>query len=158
MVAIIDTADDTTRALPALVADGVTGIIRYDSRTGHWKEASNTEIAQLIGSGIAVGIVNEGVGDQVSAFTEESGYLDASYSLARARRRGQAAESAVYYAVDFDPSSAAIESNIVPYFLGVQKAHRENVRHWRVGVYGSGLCSLELKTRSLVDFTWITCS
>lgn len=158
MVHIVDCAESVVRRLTDLAAAGITGIIRYDSRIGHWKEAGNPEIAAILAAGMAVGIVNEGIGSVPSAFTEESGYLDACYSLARAVGRAQPEGTAIYYAVDFDASSAEIGSHVIPYFLGVQKAHRENVRRWQVGAYCSGLVAMELDSRSLIDLSWITCS
>lgn len=162
MPMIIDVAENVTSKIPLLKKDGVTTIIRYDCRLvkGRWKEASNAEIKAILDAGLRVGIVNEGVGNQASAFSSDQGYLDASYSLARAAHRDQQQGSAIYYAVDWDVTAREMTNNVVPHFQGVVKAHRENDKVWTVGCYGSGFCCSVLLDKGLIHpkRAWITCS
>jgi hypothetical protein len=163
MVAVIDAAQDVTHRLPALKAAGVRSIIRYDCALpkGRWKEASAEEVRAIGAAGFAVGIVNEAVGNVAGAFSESTGYRDALYSRNRALARSQPAGSAIYYAVDFDASSADVENHVIPYFRGVTKAMTETHQDLpvlKVGAYCNGLCAGMLRDRKLVDYVWITCS
>lgn len=159
---IIDVASDTTKELPQLKAAGITDIIRYDDRfpSGNWKQIQSPEVHAIRDAGFRLGIVYEGAGATLSSFTEQNGYLDAAYSRKQATTRGQPAGSAIYFAVDFDPTAAQIFFNIVPYFTGVAKAFTETSSDPKlaVGVYGSGLVCKTLKAAGLVTLTWITCS
>jgi hypothetical protein len=160
MAKIIDVAQNVVGKLSLLKESGIEAIIRYDCRLtgGRWKEASNAEIEAILKAGLEVGIVNEGIGNNLGAFDYDSGYADASYSLARANARNQSENSAIYYAIDFDVSYGGVQNHIIPYFKGVDKAHSENHKHWRKGAYCSGMCAGELVKAKLIDLAWITCS
>lgn len=159
---IIDVPQDTTKVLAQLKAAGITDIIRYDDRfpSGHWKQISSPEVHAIRDAGLRLGIVYEGAGDTLSSFTEQTGYLDAAYSRRQAALRGQPNGSAIYFAVDFDPTASEIASNIVPYFRGVQRALTElvDLPKLAAGVYGSGLTCQTLRSAGLAALTWITCS
>jgi len=161
-VMFIDAAQDLRPNLDAMINAGLKDAIRYDCRLvgGRWKEAGNAEWAALVAAGLHVGVVNEGIGNDPSAFDFDTGYADAAYSLARAAARNQDEGSAIYYAIDFDASYAETTSRIIPYFQGVAKAHGGNSRRWEVGAYASGLvCSTLLaQTVPLIKYPWITCS
>lgn len=159
---IIDCAVDVTRQIPALKAAGITAIIRYDDRfpSGDWKQIHLPEARAIRNADLQLGIVYEGAGDQVGAFSEQSGYLDAVYSRKMAKDRGQPDGSAIYFAVDFDAAAPQIRNNIVPYFNGVERAFSENNPFPKLtpGVYGSGLVCRTLAGLGLVKLKWITCS
>lgn len=159
---IIDVPQDTTKQLAQLKAAGITDIIRYDDRfpSGNWKQIHSPEVHAIRDAGLRLGIVYEGAGSTLSSFTEQNGYLDAAYSRQQAALRGQPNGSAIYFAVDFDPSASDISSHIVPYFRGVARALTElvDLPKLAAGVYGSGLTCQTLKSAGLVALTWITCS
>jgi hypothetical protein len=162
MVAIIDATQDVRHELHRLAEAGIRSIIRYDCRLpgGRWKEASNGEIGAILAAGMHVGIVNEGIGNAAGAFSDESGYLDAKYSRQRAHGRAQPAGSAIYFAIDFDPSFSELHSHVVPYFHGVKRAMAESadLPALKVGAYCSGMAAEVLKQADLIDYVWITCS
>jgi hypothetical protein len=159
---IIDVPADTTKLLAQLKAAGITDIIRYDDRfpSGGWKQIHSPEVHAIRDAGLRLGIVYEGAGSTLSSFSEQNGYLDAAYSRQQAALRGQPNGSAIYFAVDFDPSASDISTHIVPYFRGVATAFAElvDLPKLATGVYGSGLTCKTLKDAGLVTLTWITCS
>jgi len=162
MPKIIDTADNVTKKLDALKAEGVHTVIRYDDRlpSRAWKQIFLAEAKAFKDKGMRLGIVYEGAGATPSSFSEQSGYLDAVYSRQQAAQRGQPDNSAVYFAVDFDPSESQIQGRILPYFNGVYRAFSEdnNLPKLRVGAYCSGLCATMLKKEHPDILIWITCS
>jgi hypothetical protein len=154
---IIDTADTTTAKLTQLKNRGVTAIIRYDHRAANsWKQIKPAEAQAIAAAGMKLGIVYEGPGATPSYFTKAHGIADASYSLKQAPLRGQPKGSAVYFAVDFDPSLTHIRKAIVPYFEGVQEVFKGE--GYRVGAYCSGQCADQLTAIWPDMLIWITCS
>ncbi len=159
---LIDVAEDVTGRLNALKRAGIQNIIRYDDRyvSGDWKQVHPAEAKAIAQHGMGLGIVYEAAGATPSTFSQSSGYLDASYSLAMASKRGQPDGSAVYFAVDFDPTDYQINNLIRPYFHGVYQAFGENqtLPHMRVGAYCSGACADALRVDHPDILIWITCS
>jgi len=162
MPEIIDTADNVTKRLSALRAKGVNSIIRYDCRLirGQWKQMFQDECSAIAQKGFKIGIVYEGAGATPSAFTQNTGYRDASYSRRMAKARSQPDGSAIYFAVDFDADLTTINQRIVPYFRGVHQAFDEANGNPElvVGAYCSGLVAQSLKTIWPNTLIWITCS
>jgi len=154
---IIDTADTTTAKLTQLKNRGVTAIIRYDHRAANsFKQIHPAEARAIAAAGMQLGIVYEGPGSTPSYFTKAHGVADASYSLEQAPLRGQPKGSAVYFAVDFDPTLTQIRNGIVPYFEGVEQVFAGE--GYRVGAYCSGLCAFHLKAIWPDILIWLTCS
>jgi Rv2525c-like, glycoside hydrolase-like domain len=154
---IIDTADTTTEKLTQLKNRGVTAIIRYDHRAANsFKQIHPAEARAIAAAGMQLGIVYEGPGATPSYFTKAHGVADASYSLQQAPLRGQPKGSAVYFAVDFDPTKTQIDDLIVPYFGGVEQVFAGE--GYRVGAYCSGLCADRLRGIWPDMLIWLTCS
>lgn len=159
---IIDCDQDTTKMLAQLKAEGITDIIRYDDRfpSGNWKQIHSPEVHAIRDAGLRLGIVYEGAGSTLSTFSEDNGYLDASYSRKMAASRGQPDGSAVYFAVDFDPPATAVTQRIIPYFHGVARALEQDNGLPKIvaGAYASGYVCRTLKTLQLIKYSWVTCS
>jgi hypothetical protein len=155
---IIDVAEDVTSKLSQLKEAGVTAIIRYDDRfpSGSWKQIHDSEVRAIKDAKMQLGIVYEDAGATASTFTDANGFAAAAYSRKMAAQRGQPAGSAIYFAVDFDPSQSDITHRMIPYFQGVARAMDGS--GLQIGVYGSGLACKTLKALNLATLTWITCS
>jgi hypothetical protein len=72
---------------------------------------------------------------------------------------GQPFGSAIYFAVDYDPTQADIDGVISNYFTGVHAAlyvANEGEPSYRVGVYGSGLCCGTLIDRGIATLSWLS--
>lgn len=161
MTKIIDTNRDTTRHLDALRAAGIETVIRYYARSMSSKVIRRAEARAIAKAGLRLGIVYEGAGDRLSAFSQDMGYRDAAFSRSHgAREIGQPAGSAVYFAVDFDASAAETRRAILPYFRGVARAFEEpnGLPVYRVGVYGSGAVCAAVLDAGLAELAWVSCS
>ncbi len=162
MISIIDVASDITNYLTSLKRIGVHTIIRYDDRyvNGDWKQVHPAEAKAIADHGLGLGVVYEAAGATPSTFNHQTGYLDAAYSRRIAKGRGQPDNSAIYFAVDFDPTDSQINNLIRPYFHGVYTAFGEalDLPHLRVGAYCSGACADALRADHPDILIWITCS
>lgn len=161
MTRIIDTNRDTTRHLDALRAVGIETVIRYYARSMSSKVIRRPEADAIAWAGLRLGIVYEGAGDRLSAFSHDMGYRDAAFSQSYgAHEIEQPAGSAIYFAVDFDASAAEIKSAILPYFRGVALAFEEQnaLPVYRVGVYGSGAVCTAVLDAGLAELAWLSCS
>jgi hypothetical protein len=149
----IDTPNNTTSKLYQLKAAGVKNIIRYFDRFSAWKQIKKPEAQAIAQTGLNLGIVYE---HTATPSGSELGYADASYCKRIAPSVGMPSGGGIYFAVDYDPSAAALTSRVIPYFQGVQRALADT--GFRIGVYGSGLTCRTLKSKHLVELTWPTCS
>lgn len=157
---IIDTPTNVQNMVHALARANVEAVIRYECRPpgGGWKRWQPDEIHALADAGIQVGIVYESAGNHAGYFSESMGYQDASYARGRAAARGQSDDSGLYFAVDYDASLSDLNNRIGPYFLGVRRAFQGPGPRLRVGCYGSGYVTNQLKAKGLIDLRWVTCS
>lgn len=155
---IIDTADDVSRKLTFLQANGVTGIIRYDDPSGNphsWKQVGWPEYQAILAAGLEAGIVSEWGNNHDSYFSAHRGKADAEYSMHRADQRKQPTTTAVHFAVDYDVIPTSLHRYVLPYFDAVRTAAKGR---FRIGCYGSGYCCDTLMAHGLIDLRWITCS
>jgi len=153
---IIDTNVDTSRVLTRLKNAGIKTVIRYFARSMSSKVIRKSEFKALQDMGFRIGIVYEGAGDHLSAFSSEMGYRDALFSVSYGSDLGVPAGACIYFAVDFDASLTQIRNNIIPYFLGVNKAFEG--KGYKVGVYGSGNVCRIISDQGLAAYTWVSCS
>ncbi len=161
MTRIIDTNRDTTRHLNALRAAGIETVIRYYARSLSSKVIRRAEAQAIAKAGLRLGVVYEGAGDRLSAFSQDIGYRDAAFARSHgAREIEQPAGSAVYFAVDFDANAAEIKRAILPYFRGVADAFAEpnGLPVYRVGVYGSGAVCAAVLDAGRAELAWLSCS
>lgn len=67
----------------------------------------------------------------------------------------QPENSAIYFAVDFNPDISIINQNIIPYFQGIQAVFNTMNAPYKIGVYGSGLVCKTIKEAGYADYTWL---
>lgn len=169
MTEIIDTNHNTATRLDALKVAGVKTVFRYFNRLspGGEKVIKRPELMALMSAGFQAGIVYEGKGDQVTAFTDNNGSLDAAWSRQYASDLGIPEGTPIYFAADRDFSVGQVRSVIIPYFQQLEEVLTTDGSNdpvqpmtptYRIGVYGSGLVCQMLKDQGLADFFWISCS
>ena len=100
--------------------------------------------------------VYQDANDRPEYFTYEIGYSDANNALNYAINTiNQPENSAIYFAVDFNPNKDVINNNIIPYFKGIKAAFESKQALYRIGVYGSGLVCDVIKTMGLASYSWL---
>lgn len=154
----LDTTVELTRHAVALKEQRIDFVMRYYSNNAA-KNLSLGEARILCAAGIQLGVVWENSGTQVRYFTRAQGLADGACAWRMARESiGQPFGSAIYFAVDYDPTQADIDGAISDYFTGVHAAFYaagDGEPSYRVGAYGSGLCCANLIETGAAAFTWL---
>lgn len=147
-----DTTLPMTRHAQALREQGVGFVMRYYSRNPD-KNLGADEARALAAAGLHLGAIWESKGDHAGFFSRAQGEQDGSKALEEARTVGQPSGSAIYFAVDYDPSQTDIDGPVADYFAGVAAALEGG---YRIGVYGSGLCCGSLLDRKAASCSWLS--
>ncbi|KFZ03760.1 hypothetical protein V502_10683 [Pseudogymnoascus sp. VKM F-4520 (FW-2644)] len=131
----------TPTSAQALKAAGYRYVGRYlDNVPGPGtlnKKIQPMELLAILSSGLRVFPISQYNGTTVTYFTELMGRRDGQLAHTAAVGHGFPIGTVIYFAVDFDATQAEINSNVIPYFLGVKKALKENDNRYIHGVYGS---------------------
>ncbi|MCP2267816.1 Peptidoglycan-binding (PGRP) domain of peptidoglycan hydrolases-containing protein [Actinokineospora diospyrosa] len=133
-----------TRA-QALRAAGYTVVGRYldeDATSTLDKELQPGELEAIFAGGLRVFPISQYNARELPDFTYEQGYQHALRAHARAVGYGFNRGAVIYFAVDYDATDEQIDSNILPYFRGVQAGLANQGKRYLAGVYGSrNVCS-----------------
>jgi hypothetical protein len=155
----LDTTIELTRHAAALKAQGYDFAMRYYSYNAS-KNLSLGEARALSGAGLRIGVVWETTGTHAGFFSRAQGLADGAEAFRMARETiGQPFGSAIYFAVDYDPTQADLDGPVSNYFTGVRAAlfvANEGQPSYRVGVYGSGLCCATLIERDIASLSWLS--
>jgi Domain of unknown function (DUF1906) len=155
----LDTTIELTRHAPALRAQGYNFAVRYYSNNAS-KNLSLGEARALSSAGLKIGVVWETSGTHAGFFSRAQGLADGAQAWRMAREViGQPFGTAIYFAVDYDPTQADIDGVIGNYFTGVHAAFYvagEGEPSYRIGVYGSGLCCGTLVERGQASLSWLS--
>jgi hypothetical protein len=155
----LDTTVELTRHARALKRQGYDFALRYYSHNAN-KNLSLGEARALSEAGLRIGVVWETAGTRAGFFTRAQGLADGAAAFRMAQEViGQPWGSAIYFAVDYDPTQADIDGVISNYFTGVHAAlyvAAEGKPSYQVGVYGSGLCCGALVERGIAAFSWLS--
>lgn len=155
----LDTTMELTRHAEALKSQGYDFAMRYYSNNAS-KNLSLGEARALSQAGLKIGVVWETSGTHASFFTRAQGLADGAQAYRMARESiGQPFGSAIYFAVDYDPTQADIDGGISNYFTGVRAAlyvANDGAPSYQVGVYGSGLCCGALVERGIAGLSWLS--
>jgi hypothetical protein len=136
-------------------------VCRYYSSTTKQlqKRLTLDEAKELINKGIQIVTVFEDGPTDASYFSASRGQQDGRHANEFAAAIGQAAGSAIYFAVDYDASDAETQGVIEKYFEGViagLAAAGGGVAQYDIGVYGSGrVCSHIKEVKELAKFSWL---
>lgn len=95
------------------------------------------ELFSILSAGLRVFPIFQYYGGSVEYFTKAIGQRDGQVAHKAAIGHGFPARTVIYFAVDFDATQAEINSNIIPYFQGVNRALAQLDNRYILGVYGS---------------------
>jgi len=155
----LDTTIELTRHAAALKAQGYDFALRYYSNNAA-KNLSLGEARALSAAGLQIGVVWETSGTHAGFFSRAQGLADGAQAFRMASESiVQPFGSAIYFAVDYDPTQADLDGVISNYFTGVHAAlyvANEGAPSYRVGVYGSGLCCGTLVERGMASLSWLS--
>ena len=155
----LDTTMELTRHAQALAGQGYEFVLRYYSHNAA-KNLSLGEARALSQAGLGIGVVWETSGTRAGFFTRAQGLADGAAAFRMARESiGQPFGSAIYFAVDYDPTQADLDGPVGNYFTGVHAALHaamEGRPSYRVGVYGSGLCCGTLVETGAASLSWLS--
>lgn len=147
----VDAAFDLSPYINGLRDAGIGFCARYYSYNPA-KDLTVLEANALGANGFRIVTVFESAGDHYQYFTEAQGTKDAQQALARADACGQPKGTAIYFAVDFDATTAEVEDGITSYFTAAKAGLGGN---YSMGVYGSGGVLAALRDAGLVSFLWL---
>lgn len=136
-----------------------TAIRYYTQARSSSKLLSLDEARAICRAGLRLLVVYEDFNNSAERFDHAAGTEQArtAHDIA-AGEISQPAGSAIYFAVDFDPTEADIAGRIVPYFEGIRAgldAARGGAPGYRVGAYGCGAVLEAVAAKSLADYLWL---
>lgn len=145
---------ELTQYAIAIKQQGIDFVIRhYSHQSG--KSLSLAEARALTDAGLQIGVMWETPEAHLGYYTRAQGCADgAAAYLAAQSVIGQPSGSVIYFAA---PDVAEMEA-ACRYFEGVNQAFRaaaEAERHYKVGVYGCGLCCETLMAAGLASVSWL---
>jgi peptidoglycan hydrolase-like protein with peptidoglycan-binding domain len=120
------------------------------------KALTASEAQALSGAGLAIVTVFENSNNSADLFSSKTGQSQAATALEQAAAVGQPAGTAIFFAVDYDATTADVQGPINDYFNAVRSAFAAATTQFVVGVYGSGLTCRVIRDAGLAKFTWIT--
>jgi Domain of unknown function (DUF1906)/Putative peptidoglycan binding domain len=150
----MDTNVNCSRFAQDISAAEMKFVARYYSDSSS-KTLTAAEAQKLSDAGLNVVVVFENSNNSVERFSAEIGQAQAAKALQLAAVVGQPAGSAIYFAVDFDPSTVDITGAIAHYFGAIKSIFDAAQVRYNVGVYGSGLTCRVIGDAGLAKFTWL---
>ena len=155
-----DASQDLTQFAAGLVSAGYSFVGRYYNINNPSKNLTLAEAKALSAAGIAIIAVWEnGYPTEASYFSHDVGVYDGTSAYYYAHKTiGQPSGNPIYFAVDYDASTADLASGIIPYFQGIAdgfNAISSNSPVYPVGIYGSGLVCQALLGQNLATYAWL---
>ena len=151
----MDASVDCRTFASCIATAGMKFVVRYYSNSAG-KTMTPPEAAALSKAGLQVAAVYQDSGNSIKFFSTELGKKNAAKALLLAAGIGQPEESAIYFAVDFDPAADQVRGPITDYFEEVSAALAVADTRYAVGVYGSGLTCRIIRDAGLAAFTWLS--
>lgn len=165
MPVVLDIAQDPTPHLAAFKSLGVKSIFSYISsiQPNGDKCWSVPRVKAAAAEGFRIGIVHEGWGGvDGRGITGPDGTRDGHFAVRIAPVLGAPKGATIYFACDWDFTTAQIHSEVFAYFRAIRAAMSPAGVEltaaslpYKIGVYGSGAVCSELKAAGLVEMTWL---
>ncbi|MGW6762360.1 DUF1906 domain-containing protein, partial [Streptomyces sp. NPDC055008] len=155
----LDTTQNCSPYAASIRAQGYDFIGRYLSKST-WKVINAPEASAISAAGLSLILVYEDGSTSASYFSNSRGQSDGQRAATQAAALSAPSKTALYFAVDYDASSADINGCITDYFNGVAQglatAETDNgCPPYAIGAYGSGSTCLALAQAGLVQYTWL---
>jgi hypothetical protein len=150
-------ARDVSQELKGSGVDFVARYYRYP--TSRWPTLTAEEARSVAATGMKLVTLFESHSHRPDYFNYQSGFSDGLTAYQQARRIGQPAGSAIYFAVDYNAPQNDIAGPIDRYFRGVRAglfAASGGKPEYRIGVYGSGAVCDYMKRMRLAQFAWLS--
>ncbi|RLK61783.1 glycoside hydrolase domain-containing protein [Actinokineospora cianjurensis] len=147
-----------TRA-QALRAAGYTVVGRYldeDANSTLDKELQPGELEAIFAGGLRVFPISQYNARLLGDFTYDQGYQHALRAHARAAGYKFNRGAVIYFAVDYDATDEQIDSNILPYFRGVQAGLASQGKWYIAGVYGSRNVCTRVTDEAYARFSFVS--
>jgi hypothetical protein len=152
----VDAASNMSSYAQRLRDGGIDVAIRYYTKFSNWKRLGRQEADALVAAGLKIAVVYQDWNNTVGRFSAAEGSEQAATALSYARDTiRQPANSAIYFAVDFDASAAELSNAIVPYFQAINERFGELDSPYAIGAYGSGLTLRTLLSAGLISYAWL---
>ncbi len=157
----ISTDKRLSTQIACLSGGGIRFVCRYYSTTTSHpqKRLTPSEAQALIGAGMSIVTVYEDGPTSSSYFSYSRGMQDGGHAHQYASGLGQPAGSGIYFAVDYDATTADTQGVITQYFQGVKDGLDQaggGSAQYEIGVYGSGRVCGWLKEHSrLAAYSWL---
>jgi len=119
------------------------------------KEIKPGELATILASSLTVFPIFETTGIASGYFTDSQGFSDAMEAVTAASEFGFIPGTTIYYAVDCDPTGDDIQTNVIPYFQGINRLIALSGAKYSVGVYGTRNVCAQLEARYLASNSFV---
>lgn len=116
------------------------------------KKMTAEEIKIIEAAGLKVFPIYQTYGGKATYFTRYQGQKDAYAAKNAAQRLGFPSSTTIYFAVDYDALMADIDSNIIPYFRGINEVLGTS---YKVGAYAPRAVCKKLKTYGLIKRSFV---
>jgi hypothetical protein len=153
-----DTPRNVASLVGAIAGAGNDFVGRYLSQST-WKVVDATEASAIAAAGIALVLLYEDGPTAATYFSFGRGQSDGLRAAQQACLLGAPADTAIYFAVDYDASSTDISGPISQYFTGVLGSLKSYATSgnptYVAGVYGSGATCSGITGAGLASFGWL---
>ena len=158
----LDTNRDCSSIAEMIVADGRQFVCRYYAHPGSKKGLMSDELQKLRKANLKVVAVWEnGYPTSAGYFSYSQGVNDGVGAYKYAVQIGQPAGTPIYFAVDYDASTADLNGGIANYFKGVafgMETAARGASKYAIGVYGSGESCIFALSSGFATYSWLSMS
>ena len=152
----MDASSNCQTFLRCIAQDGMKFVVRYYAASQNVsKIITPQEAAALSAAGLQIAVVYED-GANVQDFNAATGRKHASRALSLAAGIGQPANSAIYFAADFNATAADARGPLVDYFGAVMQVLATAATRYAVGIYSDGAACRIIRDSGLAAFTWLS--
>ncbi|WP_199038348.1 glycoside hydrolase domain-containing protein [Glycomyces salinus] len=129
-----------------------------DTDPEHWldKEIQPGELDDLFGAGLRCFPIWQYAGTGIDSFTYEIGKSHGELAHQHATRHGFDLGTTIYFAVDYDALDAEIDSNIIPYFRGVEFSLHKLGNKYHPGIYAGRNGCIQVGDAGLARLSFVS--
>jgi hypothetical protein len=151
-----DTTSNVAAQLPCL-AKTCNFIARYyATKANAWKVVDRAEAVAISAAGVSLVVVYQNTNNSAAYFTKANGKRDAAEAHAYASTIiDQPSGTPIYFAVDYDASTADIKGGVTDYFQAIQAEFTAKGGAYSAGVYGSGAVCTAMTKATFATHTWL---